>query len=151
VFINDRPDIALLARAHGVHLGQQDMHIHDARTLAGGRLLVGASTSNMDEALDSCRAGADVCGVGPMFATTTKHKPVLAGTAYLREYLAHPETSSTPHLAIGGITGETIDELARCGCAGVAVSSAVCGAKDVRGVCEGIVSALRHGAGLAQA
>ena len=50
------------------------------------------------------KAGADYCGLGPMFPTTTKHKPTLAGPAYLGSYLADPNLSARPHLAIGGIT-----------------------------------------------
>lgn len=123
--INDRPDIALLSGADGVHLGQDDLPIDHVRRLAGSALLIGVSTGSMDQALAAVRAGADLCGVGPMFPTTTKHKPTLAGPAYLREYLTNPATARVPHLAIGGITPENIAQLAEAGCRGVAVSSAV--------------------------
>lgn len=150
VIINDRPDIALLAGARGVHLGQTDLPVAEARRLAGFRLLIGASTANTDHALAATQAGADYCGVGPMFATTTKHKPVLSGPAYLREYLANPILSQRPHLAIGGVNPGNIDELAAAGCRGVAVSSAVCSAKDPAAACraliQGLKSAQRHGA-----
>lgn len=125
VIINDRPDIALLAGADGVHVGQDDLPVEEVRKLAGFSLLVGVSTSNMERALAAARAGADVCGVGPMFPTTTKEKPHLAGPEYLREYLANPATARVPHLAIGGITPENIAQLAAVGCQGVAVSAAV--------------------------
>ncbi len=125
VVINDRPDIAILSGADGVHVGQEDLPIEEIRKLAGFSLLIGISTGSIDRALAAARAGADTCGVGPMFQTTTKDKPTLAGPAYLREYLANPATARVPHLAIGGITPENIAQLAAVGCQGVAVSAAV--------------------------
>jgi thiamine-phosphate pyrophosphorylase len=135
VVVNDRLDIALLAGADGVHVGQDDLSVEDVRRLAGRRLLVGVSTANMEQARAAARAGADYCGVGPMFATMTKHKPVLSGPAYLREYLADPLTARVPHLAIGGIAVGNVGELVAAGCLGIAVSSAVCGADDPRDAC----------------
>jgi len=127
VIVNDRPDVALLAKADGVHLGQSDLSPLDVRKLAGDQLIIGVSTSNLEQAKRARAAGADYCGVGPMFETTTKHKPILAGPGYLSDYLAW---SGLPHLAIGGITPSNIDQLAGVGCQGVAVSSAICSAKD---------------------
>jgi len=142
VIVNDRPDIAILSGADGVHLGQTDLCVADVRSLAGFRLLVGISTGTIEQARSSADAGADYCGVGPMFATTTKDKPVLSGPAYLREYLSDPRTQSIPHLAIGGIHPANIHELAAVGCRGVAVSSVVCGAEDPAEVCRQLVRAL---------
>lgn len=134
VIINDRPDIALLCGAQGVHVGQLDLPVAAVRELAGARLFVGVSTESPQQALAAFACGADYCGVGPMFATTTKHKPRLAGPQYLREYLAL--SAARPHLAIGGVTPSTIPELAASGCQGVAVSSCVCSAADPRAVCR---------------
>ena len=142
VIINDRPDIALLAGAHGVHLGQSDLSVLAARRICGADLLVGVSTTNLDQATRAAADGADYCGLGPMFATTTKHKPVLAGPAYLREYLAGPQTARIPHLAIGGITADNARELARAGCRGVAVSSAVCAAQSPAQACAALLRSL---------
>jgi thiamine-phosphate pyrophosphorylase len=142
VIINDSPDIAILADADGVHVGQTDLPISAVQRLAGKRLLVGVSTSNPLQARAAASAGADLCGVGPMFATTTKHKPDLAGPAYLREYLAEPHTARIPHLAIGGITPENIRELSEIGCLGVAVSSVVCSARDPAAVVAQLLAAL---------
>jgi thiamine-phosphate pyrophosphorylase len=138
--VNDRADIALLAGADGAHLGQEDVCVGDVRRLAGMTLLVGVSTTNMEQARAAAADGADYCGVGPMFATTTKEKPQLAGPAYLREYLAEARTARLPHLAIGGIGPRNVAELVAAGARGVAVSSAVCGAKDPAGVCREILS-----------
>lgn len=126
VFINDRPDIAVLSGADGVHVGQEDLSVADVRSLVGFGLLVGVSTTNMDQALAAARDGADICGVGPMFPTTTKDMPRIAGPAYLREYLGCPTTARIPHFAIGGITPENLPDLVAAGCQGIAVSSAVC-------------------------
>lgn len=140
VIINDRPDIALLAGADGVHLGQHDLPCTQARRLVGNQLLIGVSTSRLDEARRAKLDGADYCGVGPMFNTTTKHKDVIVGPAYLAEFVAW---GGLPHLAIGGVTAERVPALleaiagrARAGdtagvpAIGVAVSSAVCAADD---------------------
>lgn len=140
--INDRPDIAISAGADGVHVGQEDLPVGAVRKIAGMSLLVGVSTTSMAQAMRAAREGADVCGVGPMFATSTKHKPTIAGAAYLREYLAEPATARVPHVAIGGITPENVGELVAAGCRGVAVSGAVCGAAEPGEVCREILRRL---------
>ncbi len=139
VIVNDRPDIALIAGADGVHLGQNDLDPLAVRQLAGNRLIIGVSTANLHEARQAKASGADYCGVGPMFPTTTKHKPVLAGPAYLHEYL---QGCDLPHLAIGGITPSNIKELTVKGCKGVAISSAICAAEDPAAVTHAILHAL---------
>lgn len=135
VIINDRADIALAAGAHGVHLGQTDLSVADVRAIAGRRLLIGVSTSTLDEARAATRAGADYCGVGPMFPTATKHKDVIVGPDYLKKYLADPLTSRVPHLAIGGIDADRASTLQQVGCRGIAVSSAVCSHSNPRDAC----------------
>jgi thiamine-phosphate pyrophosphorylase len=145
IVVNDRVDIALLAGADGVHLGQDDLGVEDARRVAGFSLLVGVSTENLEQARRAARAGADYCGVGPMFTTSTKDKPRIAGPAYLREYLADEVAGARPHLAIGGITPRSIGELAAAGCRGVAVASCVCGSPDPAGVCRDLAVGLPGG------
>lgn len=125
--INDRPDIAFLSGADGVHLGQTDLPPPEVRKLVGRQLLIGVSTSTLAEAHAAKNAGADYVGLGPMFPTTTKHKPVLAGPEYLGEYLADEQLGTLPHLAIGGITPKNLPELIEAGVRGIAVSSVVCG------------------------
>ncbi len=137
--VNDRPDVALLGEADGVHLGQTDLPCREARKLVGRQLLIGVSTSNLDQAKQALKDGADYCGVGPMFPTTTKHKPVLAGPGYLKEYLAW---GRLPHLAIGGINSKNIGELVSAGVKGVAVSSAVCGAENPDEITQQLIRAL---------
>ena len=141
VIVNDRPDVALLGGADGVHLGQTDLPCVEARKLVGKQLLIGVSTSNLQQAKKAKQDGADYCGVGPMFPTTTKHKPVIAGPDYLREYLAWGEL---PHLAIGGITPDNIVELVAVGVKGIATSSAVCSVDAPENVVKKVVEALSH-------
>jgi thiamine-phosphate pyrophosphorylase len=146
VIINDRADIALLAGADGVHLGQTDLSVDDVRRLCIGqrRLLVGVSTHDLAEARAAADAGADYAGVGAMFSTGTKPREV-SGPAYLRAYLADPQASRLPHLAIGGITPANIAQLAQTGARGVAVSSVVCGAPDPGAIVAQLREALRAG------
>jgi thiamine-phosphate pyrophosphorylase len=139
--INNRADVALLSGADGVHLGQTDLTVRDVRRLAGGRLIVGVSTHSPPEAERAADDGADYCGVGAMFPTPTKPREV-SGPAYLQWYTGSARLSRIPHLAIGGITPERLDELVAAGCRGVAVSAAVCGAEDPGGVCREILSRL---------
>lgn len=137
VIVNDRPDVALLGEADGVHLGQTDLPCAEVRKLVGTQLIIGVSTSNLDQAKQALADGADYCGVGPMFLTTTKHKPIIAGPAYLKEYLAW---GRLPHLAIGGITPGNITDLAAVGVCGVAVSSAICAADDPHAAAQAIIT-----------
>ena len=141
--INDRPDIAVLCGADGVHLGQNDMSVADARKVVGFDLLVGVSTSNMEQARRAVRDGADYCGCGPMFASGTKPKDTLAGPEYLAEYLVDPVTAARPHLAISGIGPNNMSDLLAVGCRGVAISGAVCGAESPGQACSSIVDAMQ--------
>ncbi len=143
VVINDRPDIALLSGADGVHVGQADLPISEVRALAGTRLLIGVSTENTAQARAAVETGADYLGLGPMFQTTTKDKPRLAGPAYLRAFLDEASLARVPHLALGGVSPDNIAELRAAGARGMAVSSAVCGAADPAAVCRALVAALR--------
>lgn len=140
VIINDRPDIALLAGADGVHLGQNDLPCRETRKLVGRQLLIGVSTTNLQQAQQAVHDGADYCGLGPMFPTTTKFKKTLAGPAYLRQFL--DRFPATPHLAIGGITPDNLSPLVAAGARGVAVCSAVCAAPNPGAAVLGLLEKL---------
>jgi len=140
VIINDRPDIAMLAGADGVHLGQNDLGVESVRKLAGGRLLVGVSASTVEQAIDAQHAGVDYCGVGAMFPTTTKQKPAIAGPSLLSEYLAHAP-ALPPALAIGGINADNVPGLLKAANGapfGVAVSAAIGAADNPQAVARSI-------------
>jgi thiamine-phosphate pyrophosphorylase len=132
VVVNDRTDLAMAAGADGVHLGTGDMPLMEARRLAGTGMLLGASTHDLGEAAAAVEAGADLCGVGAMFATGLKPDRVPSGPAYLRSFVER--FPRTPHLAIGGITPGNLATLIQAGARGVAVSGAICGAEDPQAV-----------------
>jgi thiamine-phosphate pyrophosphorylase len=131
--INDRPDIALLSGADGVHVGQSDLPAAEARKLLGRRMLLGVSTHRIDQAQQAVLDGADYIGVGPFFRSSTKVRDFVAGPAYARE-VAH--TIPLPAVAIGGITEENVDEVLATGLRAVAVIAAVVSADDPRAAAE---------------
>ena len=139
--INDRPDIAILAGADGVHLGQADLPIGQVRKLAGRRLIIGISTCNLEQAKQAHLDGADYCGVGPMFHTTTKLKNAIAGKAYLKQYL---QWNKLPHLAIGGISPDNIDALIDCHPQGIAISACICRSERPEEVTHQLVKRLTN-------
>ena len=128
--VNDRVDIALAVRADGVHLGQTDLPIHDARRIAGDRLFVGLSTHDLEQVRAACAAGADYLGFGPVFATATKANPdAVQGIDGLR---AAVETAGrVPVVAIGGITTGRAAEIYATGASAVCAIGAVNDAPDV--------------------
>lgn len=149
IFINDRPDIAALSGADGLHIGPDDLTPADARRIIGPRMHLGISTDSLPRARAAVAAGATMCGVGPMFPTATKPKPVTLGPEYLSQYLADPETSHVPHLAIGGITPDNLPALISRGCTGIAVSSIVCRDIDPERVCRSLMRSLGNPSPLA--
>jgi thiamine-phosphate pyrophosphorylase len=142
VIINDRPDIALLAGATGVHLGQTDLPAASIRSLSRDRLVVGVSCTTIDQAREAASDGAHYLGLGPMFQTTTKAKPRLAGPEFLRACLSDAAVAHIPHLAIGGIGPENIKQLAESGCRGVAICASVCKADDPERICRALLAYL---------
>lgn len=128
--LNDRPDLARLSGADGVHLGQDDVTLRDARRVVGPSALIGLSTHDRAQLDQAIVAGASYLGVGPVFPSATKDFSDLAGLAYVR--LA-AETTNLPWFAIGGIDEDTIDQVLEAGATRVAVSSAVVRADSPRG------------------
>jgi thiamine-phosphate pyrophosphorylase len=138
VIVNDRVDVALAAGADGVHVGQSDMGVRDVRRIAGRTLIVGVSTHDIHEAEQAVREGADYCGVGAMFASSTKQRET-SGIAYLRAFVQrYPDM---PHLAIGGITAVNAHEVVEAGAKGIAVSAAICGADNPETVASDLLRA----------
>lgn len=143
VIVNDRVDLALIAAADGVHLGQTDLPIRAARRLAGHHLIIGQSTENLEQADQAVEDGADYLGLGPMFATTTKHKPRIAGSNYITQF--REKYPDTPHLAIGGINAENVSQVISAGAQGVAVSSAICAAENPNQISQSIMRQFKNG------
>lgn len=128
VIVNDRVDLALLGGADGAHLGQDDLAVGTARRLCGRKLWLGVSTHSPAEAAAAVEAGADAVGIGPICASPTKPTLQPAGAALLSATLL--VIGTLPHLAIGGMSPETIPTAIAAGARGVAVGSAICGAAD---------------------
>lgn len=125
--VNDSIEIAVRSGADGVHLGQSDIRGRDVRALIGPERILGISAGTVEEALAAQTAGADYIGVGAMFPTGTK-KDVRDVTAQrLRDIC---DAVSIPVVAIGGINGSNMMQLAGTGVDGVAVVSAIFGADD---------------------
>ena len=122
--LNDRPDLARLAGADGVHLGQDDVSVRDARRIVGPSLLIGVSTHNRVQLDAAILSGAGYVGVGPVFPSATKEfsEPELAGLAYVQ---SAAETTKLPWFAIGGITEENVERVLEAGATRIAVSAAV--------------------------
>jgi thiamine-phosphate pyrophosphorylase len=127
--MNDRPDLARLAAADGVHLGQDDLAVRDARRIIGTRALVGVSTHDPAQLERAVLDGAGYLGVGPVFPTPTKDFDGLAGLSHVRHAA---ETVTLPWFAIGGITESNLDEVLEAGATRVAVSAAVTRAASPR-------------------
>ena len=127
--INDDVMICRDSGADGVHLGQGDMDARQAREILGPDKIIGVSAHSVEEALRAVADGADYLGSGAAFVTGTKTdaKPIDHGA-----YRAITEAVPVPVVAIGGITGENMPELAGRGLAGAAVVSAVFGREDAR-------------------
>jgi thiamine-phosphate pyrophosphorylase len=126
-WMNDRLDIALLADADGLHLGQDDVPLSDARKLWGDRS-IGLSTHTLPQVSTAQIAGADAIGFGPIFATRSKLAADPAvGLTGLREACARV---SRPVIAIGGIALEHAADIRRAGASYAAVIGAVCGAEE---------------------
>ena len=142
VIVNDRPDIAVAAGADGVHLGQDDFPVEEARKVIGSGMILGGSAHDLNEAERNIRAGCDYCGLGRMFLSETKPDVREAGPRFLKECVERWPT--WPHLAIGGITPERIDTLIEHGASAVAVCYAVCGSESPEKVVASLRLALEH-------
>jgi thiamine-phosphate pyrophosphorylase len=143
VILNDRADLALRAGADGVHVGEEDLPVMEARRVVGPHLLLGRSTRTLADGLAALEAGADHVGFGPVFATATKAIAAPPrGLALLREVAAG---LPAPLVAIGGIGLETIGEVAGAGAAAAAVIGALFDAPDPRARAAALASAFAAG------
>ena len=124
--MNDRPDLAVLAGAGGVHVGQEELPVSMVRQIVGS-LLIGVSTHSIKQARQAVLDGADYIGAGPVFESETKAFSELAGLTYLREVAAE---ITLPVFAIGGITEEQLHEVLQTGICRVAISSALLNAEN---------------------
>lgn len=127
--VNDRIDVALASDAHGVHLGQDDLQLREARGKAPPGFIIGISAFSARQAIEADRDGADYIALGPIFATTSKNDAAdECGIEMLMEVRG---SISAPLLAIGGINTRNVSEVILAGADGVAVISAVVSQPDI--------------------
>lgn len=122
LIINDHADIALAVDADGVHLGQDDLPLKEARKIMGKKI-VGISTHNLEQAKEAEDGGADYIGFGPVFHTTTKDAGTPKG---IDDLSIIKENVNIPVIAIGGITLHNIKSVIDAGADAVAVATAIC-------------------------
>jgi thiamine-phosphate pyrophosphorylase len=118
--LNDHPRLVAAMGADGVHVGQDDIAVNEARALAGGNVLVGKSTHSLEQALAAEKEGADYIGVGPIFATPTKPDYVPVGPPLIGQVRARVQV---PQFCIGGINEATLPEVLGAGALRVVIIS----------------------------
>ena len=123
LIINDRPDIAAVTDADGVHVGQDELSVQDARRVVGHDRIVGVSTHSIEQARQAVLEGADYLGVGPTFQSGTKSFSEFPGTNFVAQVAAEIRL---PWYAIGGIDARNLTEVLGAGATRVAVSGAIC-------------------------
>jgi thiamine-phosphate pyrophosphorylase len=127
LIINDHPEVARIVGAEGVHLGQEDMPIAEARTVVGANCMVGKSTHSLDQAIRAFYEGADYIGFGPIFATPTKPDYLPVG---LREIQKVHDAVRIPIFCIGGIKLDNLGEVLAAGARRVVIVSGLLQAPD---------------------
>jgi thiamine-phosphate pyrophosphorylase len=131
IIINDRPDIAAILGAGGVHVGQDDLPVEEARRICGPLCWVGVSTHNLDQFREASRTSADYIAVGPIFPTAAKENPdPVVGIDFVRVVR---RLTSKPIVAIGGITVRSAADVFRAGADSVAVIRDLLAASDPAG------------------
>lgn len=142
LIINDRVDVALACGAAGVHVGQSDMDPADARRLLGPGAIIGLSVETWEDVERAQEQPVDYLGVSPVFGTPTKTDTKgawgLQGVARIRAFSRHPL------VAIGGIHSGNIEAIVRAGAEGIAVVSAICGAKDPEEVAKRLIARMNR-------
>ncbi|HHY22055.1 MAG TPA: thiamine phosphate synthase [Bacilli bacterium] len=143
--VNDHIDVALSVDADGIHLGQDDLPLVEARKIVGPNKIIGISTHAIEEAREAEKNGADYIGVGPIFATKSKEDvtdPVT--TNYIQQVV---QEMTIPFVAIGGIKLHNVDEVLQAGATRICAISEIVGATDVRAVCESFIEKIKQRSG----
>ena len=138
--MNDRPDLALLTGADGVHVGQEELSVRDVRQIVGPRMLVGVSTHNLDQARQAVLDGASYLGVGPTFPSGTKAFSEFPGLEFAKCVASEIRL---PAFAIGGIDASNLGEVLATGMERVAVSGAVVSADSPARAAQDLLDRLK--------
>ena len=142
--LNDRPDLALAVGADGVHVGQDDMPVAQARAIVGDGAIVGLSTHSIAQADAGAVSGADYIAVGPVHATPTKEGRPAIGLDPIRHAAAH--VGGVPWFAIGGIDTETVRDVAAAGARRAVIVRAIAHAEVPEAATRALRAALTAGA-----
>ena len=142
LILNDRPDVARLCGADGVHVGQEDLSVAQARRIAGGERLVGKSTHTLEQFAAALAEAPDYLAIGPMFPSATKPQSRVAGVQALAAVVGRTQI---PLVAIGGIDAENCGAMVRAGLRRVCVCDAVAGASDPEQAARELVAKLGAG------
>ncbi len=134
--INDRPDIAILAKADGAHVGQTDLAIAEIRKISLSPMIIGQSTHSQAQLAAAIAEQASYIGVGPVFATRTKANADIVGLNYVKEACKNLQNTGIRAVAIGGITLENVSEVLKAGPQAIAVCSAICNAPNPKQACQ---------------
>lgn len=130
--LNDHPKLVPDTGADGIHVGQDDFSVNQARAMAGARVVVGKSTHSLQQAIDAEQEGADYIGVGPIYATQTKPDYVPVGPTLIGQVR---EAVQVPQFCIGGINDATLPEVLGAGALRVVIVSALLQSEDIAGAC----------------
>jgi thiamine-phosphate pyrophosphorylase len=139
--MNDRPDLGRLAEADGVHVGQEELPVLEARRIVGPDALIGVSTHNLQQVRQAVLDGVSYIGVGPTFASATKTFDHYPGLDFVRQAC---EETTLPVFVIGGINVANIAAAVQAGARRVAVSDAVCQSEDPRAAAAALLRALEQ-------
>jgi thiamine-phosphate pyrophosphorylase len=142
--LNDHPHLAGEIGADGVHVGQDDLSVAEARRLAGGAMLVGKSTHALDQATAAEKEGADYIGVGPIYATATKPDYLPVGPTLIGKVA---EAVRVPQFCIGGINEDTLPEVITAGARRVVIVSALLRSNDIPAYCRRVRAKLESCSG----
>lgn len=146
LIINDRMDIALAAKADGIHVGQSDMPVEIVRTYMGEETIIGLSVESLEDALAANELDIDYIGISPVYTTPTKAE--LTSGLGLEGVKEITDACKFPSVGIGGIYAGNAGEIIKSGADGVAVVSAICSADDpeaaTRSLVEQVDSAKRQ-------
>jgi thiamine-phosphate pyrophosphorylase len=126
--VNDYPDVAIQVGADGVHIGSEDMPINSVKKIVGNSAIIGFSATNIEEALEGEKNGADYLGVGAIFPTSTKRDAKMVSELMLQKIM---RAVTIPVFALGGINVGNLARLIELGVQRVAISSALLYSDDI--------------------
>ena len=131
--LNDHPELVSGMGADGIHVGQDDLSVDEARKLAGGNVLVGKSTHSLEQAVAAGKEGPDYIGVGPIYATATKPDYVPVGPALIGQVRG---AVRVPQFCIGGVNEKTLPDVIAAGARRVVIVSALLQSTDIPAYCR---------------